>query len=265
MPATFPAHQGLVAALKLWFPRLIDGTALCIGAAAPDLAYALGDRMAAASHHAEGAWYWGVPFTLVAWALTRWRAADGVARHLPDLGPLRLRSYRVLGTARPSLPVTLVSAVLGVWSHVVIDAFTHEERWGAQALGFDRLIGSDAWGFVPIAQFLQYAGHVVGSLIFAVLLVAIASKGRLEQWYGADAVAAVRADRATRSEIAVFWAAIAVPTVISIDAAPRLGVSALFLPITVGTFAVLLFGTLAGSASLPIRDDSDAGEPTAAE
>lgn len=41
MPMTVPTHPAAVVALKLWRPRWFDGVALVLGAAAPDLAYAL--------------------------------------------------------------------------------------------------------------------------------------------------------------------------------------------------------------------------------
>ncbi|MGI9596523.1 MAG: DUF4184 family protein, partial [Acidimicrobiales bacterium] len=74
MPVTFPAHQGLIAGAKLRWPDRVDGTALCIGAAAPDLAYALGDWMNRQSHTLVGLLVWSLPFTVVATLVTRWRA-----------------------------------------------------------------------------------------------------------------------------------------------------------------------------------------------
>ena len=41
MPLTFPAHQALVLPIKLRWPDRTDATALCVGAAAPDLLYAV--------------------------------------------------------------------------------------------------------------------------------------------------------------------------------------------------------------------------------
>jgi hypothetical protein len=37
MPLAFPSHQGLILPLWHWFPRSIDGVALCVGAAMPDI------------------------------------------------------------------------------------------------------------------------------------------------------------------------------------------------------------------------------------
>lgn len=116
MPLTFPAHQGLVASAKLRWPHLIDGTALCIGAATPDMAYSIEPWSSIKAHTTLGLVLWAIPFTLIATHLTRWRAAAGIFAHLPDLGPLRLRSYRVLTQQRPSHLVTLASTVLGAGS-----------------------------------------------------------------------------------------------------------------------------------------------------
>ena len=193
VPVTFPAHQGLVIGAKLRWPGLIDGTALCVAAATPDLAYPLGAWLGEHSHTTPGLIVWAIPVALVVTAVVRWRAAAGVFAHLPDLGPLRLRSYRVLGVRRPPWWVTAASAAAGAVSHVVIDSFTHAERWGAELLGLGRRIGASALGAGPTwADVLQYVGHLFGSVAFLAALVTIAARGSLERWYGSGRVREAR-------------------------------------------------------------------------
>ena len=232
MPLTFPAHQSFVIGLKMKWPRGVDATALCIGAAMPDLAYPLGDWLNRQSHAFIGVVVWAIPVTLVAAALVRWRAGAGIFAHVPDLGPLRLRSYQVLSLRRPPLLVTLVSAVVGAGSHVVIDAFTHRSRWGAQWLGLDRVVGT-----VPIrgeftwARVLQYLGHTVGSVAFVLVIVWIASRGRLGQWYGPEAVDRVRRLRVTPGRRLLFWAVVLAPVVAAVASGPQTNSGRVFLPI----------------------------------
>ncbi|MDY7105900.1 MAG: DUF4184 family protein [Actinomycetota bacterium] len=255
MPVTFPAHQGLVAALKLRWPTWIDGTALCIGAAAPDLAYALGSWFDRHSHDAVGLVVWALPFTIVATVVVRWRAAAGIFAHLPDLGPLRLRSYRVISTRPPRPGPLLVGATLGAASHVLIDGFTHTERWGSRWLGLDGVLATlPVAGGVTGAKVLQYTGHVAGSLLFVALVAAIAAGGRLEAWYGADTVARVRRHHPPRRERVAFWAMVAVPPVIATPLAVALDHSEVavpvFVPISAGTVALIAAGALVPSAVL---------------
>ncbi len=260
MPLTFPAHQGLVAWTKLRWPGSIDATALCIGAAAPDLAYPLGDTLASQSHSATGVLLWALPVTVLAAWIARTRSAAGIFAHLPDLGPLRLRSYRVVATASPPLVVTVASALLGAGSHVLIDSFTHAQRAGAQLVGFDHDLGPlGPFEAMPISQVLQGAGHIVGSALFGVLVVQISRRQRLEAWYGADQVHAARNVQPTARSRLVFWGLIMVACAAAVVAAPPLGVSVLFLPITVGFVAILVAGVIVPESDVswarPIRRD----------
>ncbi|MEM7274303.1 MAG: DUF4184 family protein [Actinomycetota bacterium] len=248
MPVTIPAHQGLIVPVKLRWPNAVDGTALCIGAASPDLAYTLGQWLNRQSHTLTGLVVWALPFTLVAAALVRWRGASGAFAVLPDLGPLRLRSYRVLGRRRPRWWVTLLGAVVGAGSHIMIDGFTHAGRWGANLAGLNGMVGSvPIRGEMTAARVLQYLGHGVGSLAFAVALVIIGSSGRLEVWYGRDEVARARAVVATGLERLVFAVLALGPTIAAIITAQVLDRSVIFLPLTAGVLALLLASVVTGS------------------
>ena len=243
MPATFPAHQGLVVGAKLRWPTRIDGTALCIGAAAPDIAYAMGHWLNRESHTLLGLFVWSLPLTVLACALTRWRAASGIFAHLPDLGPFRLRSYRVLGQARPSAIVTITSSLLGAGSHIVIDLFTHRTRWGAEHLGLDRVVALPAGHHASIAYLLQYAGHVGGSIAFAGFVFVIARRHLLEAWYGAAAVDDARRVRPLVRQRILFWTILVVPTLVAVRIVARTDASH-FLPLTVLFASTLIAGVV---------------------
>lgn len=247
MPLTFPAHQGLIGAVKLRWPNHIDGTALCIGAASPDLAYAMGDWLNRQSHTAIGVVVWAVPITIVATLITRWRSAAGVFAHLPDVGPLRVRSYRVLGLRRPAPATTLLAATIGAGSHVLIDSFSHRRRWGANVLGLNRVLFEvPIGGEVTPAKLIQYFGHGFGSLAFVWLLWLVARRGLLESWYGKEAVAAARSHRPPRRERVLFWAVVSIPVLMTIVIAVATDRSPIFAAI-----AVLLATVLAAGAVVP--------------
>ncbi|MGH1491133.1 MAG: DUF4184 family protein [Acidimicrobiales bacterium] len=258
MPVTFPAHQGLILPVKLRWPRAIDGTALCIGAAAPDLAYPLGPWLNAQSHTAIGLVVWSLPVTLVMATLVRWRAADGVFANMPDLGLLRLRSYRVLGWRRPTALVTATSAVVGSGSHILIDGFTHKGRWGANALGLNDVIGTvPIRGVMTEARLLQYLGHFGGSVLFILSLILIASTGRLDRWYSTELVVEARQAPSTRGGPLLFWVPVLAATATAIGVSQQTGRSVLFLPVLVAAIAPVVMGTLVGrSARRPVGDNT---------
>ena len=252
MPVSFPAHQGIIGPVKLRWPDRVDGTALCISAASPDLAYALGPWLHQYGHSLVGVVVFCVPFTLVAAWLTRWRAASGIFAALPDLGPLRIRSYRVLGQRRPRFLVTVGSALLGAGSHVAIDSFTHTGRWGANLLGINGVFMTvPTRGEFNGARVLQYLGHTLGSLAFVLLLLVISRRGLLEEWYGEAVVARARSVTASRSRQVAFFVLTFGPTVAAARFADDLGVNRLFFPVLVLTMCVLL----AGAALAPDREN----------
>lgn len=233
--------------VKLRWPNAIDGTALCISAAAPDTAYALGPWLNTQSHTAVGIFAWALPFTLIVTSLVRWRAASGIFAALPDLGRLQLRSYRVLGTRRPSAFVTVFSALLGAGSHVFIDGFTHTERFGSNWLGMNEvLFAAPLRGDMSSARVLQYVGHFSGSIAFVAALMIVASSGRLGVWYGKEAVVEARAINASVAQRAMFWVLVVASTVGALGFALATGRSAIFLPLTVLMLVLVASGVVLG-------------------
>lgn len=187
MPLTFPAHQAVVLPLKLWRPRWFDGTALVVGAGVPDVLNVLGFVDTFESHNWSGVAV-AVPFTVIYATVLRRYAVDGLFGSMPDFGPLKARSYRVLRRGRPTLLVTLWSALIGVLSHVIVDSFTHTWRTGSQAVGFHNTLFDGPDGPVSIAKTLQYLGHTVGSLVGMLLFVLVVSDKHLGEWYGDDVI-----------------------------------------------------------------------------
>jgi hypothetical protein len=205
VPLTFFAHQSVVLPLKMKRPQWFDATALCIGAMAPDLAYALSYWLAVRSHHFIGYLVWGVPFGVIGSVVVRHIAAT-VFAHLPDAGPLRVHSLRVLGRRKPRLTVTITSAAIGAGSHIVLDGFTHKGRFGSRWLGLDRvLFRMPLRGEMTISRVFQYFGHTVGSVIGVLLLATIAKRHLLDTWYGETAVADARRFSLRPLQRVVFW------------------------------------------------------------
>lgn len=258
MPVTFPAHQAVVLPLKLWRPSRFDATALCVGAAAPDLGYTV---LRTASHSWLGALVYALPLTLLICAVLRRGAATGIAANLPDLGPLRIRSYGVLPCRRPGWVVTLVSASMGVASHIVLDSFTHSGGFGAQLVGFDRGLTLPWWGETTIAGVLQHTGHVVLSAATLVMLAVVGRRRLLERWYGGTPVAAARRVRPAPRQRVVFWATTAAVTAALVATAGAIGRSAVFAALLGGVLGALLAGSLRAAGGGWGRDSEQLDEP----
>src|SRR5205814_3698742 len=106
----------------------LSGTALVVGSMAPDLHYVLFQTLdPTPSHSLPGQLYYCLPLTLaLVFAINR--TAPVIAAHLPDAGPLHLRDMRALGApmnVRAWL-IAAASALIGSFSHIALDAFTHK-------------------------------------------------------------------------------------------------------------------------------------------
>ncbi|GLW33360.1 DUF4184 family protein [Actinoplanes regularis] len=162
MPLTFPSHPAAVLPLKTWRPRWFDGVALAVGSMAPDLAYALdgsGLPVWPLSHQVVGLVGWCLPLTLVLTCLIR-RAAPVLAGHLPDAGPLALRDYGALRTARHRWPITVCSALVGAASHLILDRLEF---------------------VVPASQNIM---HVLGTVTLAAVAVDLGRRRLIHRWHG---------------------------------------------------------------------------------
>jgi hypothetical protein len=162
VPMTFPSHPVVVLPLKLWRPRWFDGVALVLGSASPDLAYLVdgsGLPVWPFSHQVAGLVGWCLPLTLLGCVLVR-RAAPTVAVHLPAGGPFALRDYGALRVSGHAWWITVLSALLGAASHLVLD--------GLEAL-------------VPAAE---YPGHIVGALAMLALAAVIGRRRLVRRWHG---------------------------------------------------------------------------------
>jgi len=204
MPATVPSHQAAVLPLKLAYPRRFDGVALVVGSAAPDVVYAvesLGLRVPSHTWHAV--FWWNVPVTLaLVWVIRR--AAPHVAAHLPAGGPLALRDYGVLGTVRHPLAVTLYSSLLGAFSHLVWDSFTHPY---VLILGgvkhIPALHGTAVFG-LAWWRVIHLASEVFGTAVVLAVVARIGRRRLLVAWHGSAPVVPRRP--------ALFWSVAATAT-----------------------------------------------------
>ncbi|MFC8616517.1 DUF4184 family protein [Micromonospora purpureochromogenes] len=220
MPLTFPSHAALPLPLKLWRPRWFDGVALVVGSAAPDVAYALdgsGLPVFPLSHQPAGLILFCLPVTLLCAAIVR-AVAPAVAVHLPHRpAALALRDYGVLGTSRPGIAVSAVSALLAAASHQAWDRLTEHTFW---------------W---------DWASTVLGALAALALAVHVGRRRLLREWHGEPPAAPARPR--------LFWTVAA--SVIAAGALVASRLPGAFLPHTTGArlIGALALGLVAGAGA----------------
>ena len=215
---TFPSHPIAVVPLKLWRPRWFDGVALVLGSFSPDLAYLVdgsGLPVWPFSHQLAGLVGWCLPLTLAGCWLVR-RAAPIVAAQLPAGGPFALRDYGALRESGHAWYITVLSALLGAASHLVLD-------------------GLEAW--VPA---IEHPGHVVGALAMGGLAAVIGRRRLVRRWHG-EAPAYER-------RRGLFWGVAAIVALPGIAVTPLLPAAALLHTSGVRVLTSLAVGLLVAAA-----------------
>lgn len=169
MPFTF-AHPAAVLPLKRL--RALDTLPLIVGSVTPDIGYYLPPQIRVylpAAHSFVGSLTFCLPVALGLLAIL-------VSLQIPMLEPLpdghrqfvaalieRFRSRRFyLAAAVPSI-------LIGAWSHIIWDSFTHRNRWGVKHLALlEETLQLPLIGSIEIFRVLQYVSSVVGLLVVAI-------------------------------------------------------------------------------------------------
>jgi hypothetical protein len=210
VPFTFFAHQAPVLPLVRRRTPRWDGVALVVGSAAPDLAYVT---------RGWGYGPWGIPLwfdghrpqnvaavaagaTVLAWVI-RWWVLPVLPLALPDGGRFHLRDYRFLAQERPRWWITFLSALAGVVTHLVLDAFTHSDGSAVEISGPLQIslftVGSRT---VHVYTLLQYGGSVVLGIYAFWTLRRMGSERR---FVPADVDPDGAAPELPRAVLAAFW------------------------------------------------------------
>jgi hypothetical protein len=176
MPFT-PSHA--VVALPFVRTPLVPA-AIAIGAMTPDLPLFLrGAGLSYGFTHQPTNVVWTALTAFV--LLLVWRvvlrpalvalAPDALAPRLPEewriTGPSTALNVIVPRRKLGDLVLLAVSLVIGVLSHIVWDLFTHEGRWGVDAVP----LLQQSWGPLLGYKWLQHGSSAIGLLILAVYAV----------------------------------------------------------------------------------------------
>jgi len=189
MPATILSHQALVLPLKWRWPHRFSGIALCLGSMAPDLAFIarMSDDSVFSHTLAAQLWY-TVPTTMgLVWLLTG-LLLPTLLPYLRDHSWWQFHHLAALESPRGWRGWTsvAVSALIGGFSHVLIDGITHGNHtgWLVPYLPFLRTMVPHIGGPMPLHDVLQLWLTIVFALASALMWRVMVRRQLLWQWRG---------------------------------------------------------------------------------
>ncbi|WNC12441.1 DUF4184 family protein [Brevibacillus brevis] len=171
MPFTF-AHPAIVLPLRK--SRFFFFPALALGSMAPDFEYFF--RMqpySVYSHTIAGIFWFDLPLVACLWLLFHAIVQEPLIACLPEAVGRRIGPVFRTAAFGPSWRWVLIfvySALLGIGSHIVWDAFTHKGGYAVLQLPvLEHQIGFGAWVW-PVYKWLQHGSSCIGFAAIALVL-----------------------------------------------------------------------------------------------
>ena len=171
MPFTL-SHAAAALPFKRYCPQRLDMLALMVGTITPDLAYYWRDfNLAAKAHTFGGSLVICLPLGLAAFYLIRAFSKD-IGRVLTSPFDKLFESLK----EAPTKPITIIASVLvGAWTHVIWDSFTHRNGSVVTRVPWmsEDILGLLKFGFgngieIPVYSLLQHLSSVFGLTVLAV-------------------------------------------------------------------------------------------------
>src|SRR5262249_8729009 len=163
------AHPAAVIPLQRLLRRWAVPSALVVGSVAPDLAYILPIGVSRSASHSPGALLWFcLPVGYAVYMIFHLLLKLPLISLLPTGVACRLTTVSGGGRRLPAASwwVVPASLLLGAVTHLVWDAFTHEEGPAVRALGFLRAhLFSVGTYRVFVYKILQHGSTLMGVLI----------------------------------------------------------------------------------------------------
>jgi uncharacterized protein DUF4184 len=172
MPFTL-AHPAAV--LPLMRLRALDALPLIIGSVTPDIGYYLPQRISfhlPQAHSLAGSLSFCLPVALVLLATL-------VALQIPLIEPLPTEHRQFVASLierfqsrKLYLAAAVPSILIGVWTHIIWDSFTHRNRWVVQHSTLLRMnLQAPMIGPVEVFRVLQYVSSAVGLVILIIAYI----------------------------------------------------------------------------------------------
>lgn len=174
MPFTF-SHPALVLPLKFLPRKWFSLTGLVIGSLTPDFEYFMRMRIQSNYSHTIGGLFWldlplGIIIAFVFLNIVR----DSLFDNLPMFLKSRFTTFKDFNWNhyfKTSWFVVIISILIGAFSHIIWDGFTHEDGYFVKSIP---ILGQTIEIFgrqIPILKISQHASTLLGGLIIAVFIL----------------------------------------------------------------------------------------------
>jgi hypothetical protein len=176
MPFTF-AHPLYAAPLKLLKPQYISLTGIILGSMAPDFEYFIAlEPFRRIGHSNEGLFLLAIPLSLLLAFIFHNLIKIPLTDNLPALFNLDEKAHGIIQEWKldniRSWIVFIVSVMIGFYSHVLLDAFTHKSGLFVTRSTFLQVYIMG----IPIYKFLQHTLSIVGITLEGVIVLRMLNK-----------------------------------------------------------------------------------------
>ena len=174
MPFTF-SHPALVLPLKFLPRKWFSLTGLVIGSLTPDFEYFMRMRIQSNYSHTIGGLFWfDLPLGIIIAFVFHNIIRDSLFDNLPMFLKSRFTTFKDFNWNyyfKTSWFVVLISILIGAFSHIFWDGFTHEDGDFVKSIP---LLGQTIEMFgrqVPILKINQHTSTLLGGLVIAVFIL----------------------------------------------------------------------------------------------
>jgi len=162
MPFTF-SHPAIVLPLEKFSGKWFSMTGLIIGSATPDFEYFIRMKIHSEySHTIMGALWFNLPLAILLCFVFHSIIKRDLIENLPKTFQMRLHELKMYDWKSYFLKnwiIVCLSILIGVYSHILWDAFTHPNTYFVNLLSLEKTVVG-----IPIYKILQHGSTFVGGM-----------------------------------------------------------------------------------------------------
>ncbi|MGO4110884.1 DUF4184 family protein [Paenibacillus sp. YAF4_2] len=173
MPYTL-AHPLYAFPIKYLNRKVFSMTGLVLGSMGPDIEYFIFlAPHQTIGHTIQGLFMQVIPLCVLLGLLFHYVVKKPLAMHLPSLFQLDKRAFNLLNrwdmTTFRAWLIYLLSVVIGFYTHILVDAFTHERGYFVYHL--DVLSHQTDLLHLPVYKLLQYSFSLLGMFVIFITIM----------------------------------------------------------------------------------------------
>lgn len=170
MPLTF-SHPAIVFPFGKTSKRRFSMTALILGSMAPDFEYFIRMRVKSIySHSFIGLLWFDLPITLILAFIFHNVVKNALVRNLPNFLACRFITFKDFdwnSYFKRNYFIVIISALIGGFSHIAWDSFTHEDGFTVERITYLSSIISIARKHLPVFKILQHGSSFIGAIVIS--------------------------------------------------------------------------------------------------